>query len=220
MLILSSLAFTAKDASAQTNENIFLQSINSQRTERGLDQLQMNGELSVLAADWSKVLATQKTLLHSDLITGVTQNWKKLGENVGSGSSAQSIATAFINSPGHLQNIIDPSFQTVGIGVTIAPDNTLYVVEKFMQLTDLVMSKPIPTTTIIVVPPTLPPVTIPEPTTTITTTTMPPTTTQPTIEEAAPKVVSPVDSGSVLKRFRIAIANHVKIIITFLQFWK
>jgi len=198
-------------AEAQSSNTILLNSINTQRTIRGLSGLQVNDEMTVLAQQWSEVLAEEKNLKHSALSVGVTQNWRKLGENVGSGGSAQAVATALIASPSHLQNIIDPEFTGVGIGITVS-ENTLYVVQKFISLTEEIIAKPIPT-----LPPstTLPPV-VP-PTTILVETPIQiepavPTTTSTVVPEA-PKVVSDVERGSFWKTIKSLIAKA-------LSFWK
>lgn len=207
VLLVAALFVQPDIAEAQTPEGVFLTSINTQRQLRGLEPLTPNGELSDLAVKWSGVMAEQKALLHSDLVTGVTQNWKKLGENVGSGGSATSIATAFINSPSHLKNIIDPDFTNVGIGITVS-ENTIYVVQKFMSLNEDLTAKPIPvipaTTTL---PPVAPPTTVVVEIPIRVEPAVPTTTTVP----EAPKAVSEVNRGSLWKIIKNIINKWLAI---------
>jgi len=49
-------------------------------------------------------------------------NWQSLGENVGVGPTCAKIAQAFMNSPEHRRNILDPSYASVGLGVVDALD--------------------------------------------------------------------------------------------------
>lgn len=208
MTIIISLLFFPTGASAGTNEAFLLSSINAQREARGLSTLTVNDEMTHLAVEWSKVMAEKKTIFHSDLVTGVTQNWVKLGENVGRGSSAASVASAFIASPLHLENIIDPEFNNVGVGITEA-DGTLYIVQRFMDANPQIVPKPIPVPTIVVVPPTtiatLPP-------TPSTTPVIPSTTTTEPVVADLPKVASPVNNGSIMKRMRQLLLKYARII--------
>lgn len=190
LLVISFLSFSFP-SSASTEENVFYDSINEQRSLKGLDSLTINQELATLAVQWSQQMAASGRISHSDLVTGAPENWKKLGENVGMGGSASSIANAFIASPSHLQNILEPSFNTIGVGITNS-NGILFVTQKFMQTTTEVVSKPVPTVPPII-PSTIPP----------TTTTPPVTTTEPiTIEPTSPKVVSPIDNGSLIKKLK------------------
>lgn len=200
MLIVVSLFAFSNPASAATPESVFVNSINVQRSLKGLPALSIDAQLTSLAVGWSQTLAANGVLSHSDLTTGAPSNWKKLGENVGMGGTADSIAAALIASPKHYENIVDPDFTSVGVGITTSND-TLFVVEKFMQTTDVVFAKPIPTTS---TPTTTIPLTttIPPPPTT----SAPPVTTTEPIAIApvipTPKVVSdPISKGSVFKRF-------------------
>jgi hypothetical protein len=64
---------------------------------------------------------------------GVTQDWQKVGENVGRGPSVDPIMDAFIASPKHFENLMDPAFTKIGVGV-VWSGTTLYTTHRFMQL--------------------------------------------------------------------------------------
>ena len=44
-----------------------------------------------------------------NLANDVSANWTKLGENVGVGNDVDSLMNAFINSPAHYHNLVDPA---------------------------------------------------------------------------------------------------------------
>lgn len=162
-LVCSLVVAAPNNAQANpTTQNYFITSMNAQRASRNLSPFMENAELSSLAAVWSGQMAANGVISHSTLSSGVTQNWKKLGENVGVGGSVESIDAAFIASPTHLADIIDPAFEYVGVGSTNV-NGKIYVVEKFMQLFDVPVAKPVPTTapTTATTLPNIPPVTIP-----------------------------------------------------------
>lgn len=113
-------------------EQDFLSRTNSLRASLGIGPLKVNYELLAKARNWSQTQANAGTIFHSTLTDGVTQNWQSLGENVGMGPDVLSIHNALVASPRHYQNLVDPRFTEVGIGV-ISQDGTIYVSQVFMQ---------------------------------------------------------------------------------------
>ncbi|HEX4979204.1 MAG TPA: CAP domain-containing protein [Acidimicrobiales bacterium] len=97
--------------------------------------LSVDGELTSVARRWSARMAADNRLAHNpNLSKEVTQDWGKLGENVGTGATAGQIHDAFMNSPAHRANIVDRDFTHVGIGVVRGDDGRIWVTEVFMKL--------------------------------------------------------------------------------------
>jgi len=88
--------------------------VNKSRTSAGLRALKLNPTLSLKADRWAQQMRTACKISHSRLATGAPSNWRKLGENVGEGSSIATVHTAYLNSPGHRANIMDRSFTEIG----------------------------------------------------------------------------------------------------------
>ena len=107
--------------------------INDLRAGTGLPALQVNENLVAKARAWSAEMAAAGRIWHSTLSDGITEDWKKLGENVGVGASVDRLHAEFVASPHHYENLVDPAFGYVGIGVVMNGD-TIYVTEVFMQL--------------------------------------------------------------------------------------
>src|ERR671915_769458 len=124
-------------ASAQADtagdEAVFVAKINELRAGKGLAPLQVNANLTAKARAWSAGMASAGRIWHSTLSDGVTEDWKKLGENVGMGGSVDGLHRAFVNSLHHYENLVDPAFGHVGIGIVVN-GSTIYVTEVFMQL--------------------------------------------------------------------------------------
>ncbi len=118
------------DAAAEQD---FLNRTNQLRASLGLGQLRVNSELLAKARGWSETQAQAGTIFHSTLTNGVTQNWHRLGENVGMGPDVPSIHDALVRSPRHYENLSDSGFTDVGIGV-VRQGNVVYVSEVFMEL--------------------------------------------------------------------------------------
>ena len=163
-----SLHPTGAQADTVSDEATFVAKINDLRASKGLAPLQVNANLVAKARSWSAGMAAAGKIWHSTLSDGVTGDWRKLGENVGMGGSVDGLHTAFVNSLHHYENLVDPAFSHIGVGI-VMNGNTIFVSEVFMQL--------MPTKTPVVTLPTL-------------TTTAPPATTTTTAKPAAPKPIT------------------------------
>jgi cell division septation protein DedD len=124
---------TVAKADTVSDEATFVAKINDLRASKGLAPLQVNANLVAKARAWSAGMAAAGKIWHSTLSDGVTEDWRKLGENVGMGGSVEGLHTAFVNSPHHYDNLVDPAFSHVGIGI-VMNGNTIFVSEVFMQL--------------------------------------------------------------------------------------
>ena len=111
--------------------------INASRAASGLPRLRENFTLDKKADDWAKHLRDVCDLSHSRLSDGAPNEWVKLGENVGYGGSIDQVHEAYMNSPGHRANILDPSYQSVGSAAVWGdcPDGThrVFTVQEFMK---------------------------------------------------------------------------------------
>ncbi len=105
--------------------------VNRDRAGAGLPGLDVDMPLNQKAQAWANYLADSKGLAHSDLADGPTPGWSRLGENVGYGASLEQVQDAFMNSPYHRGNILDPSYNSVGTGVAFDEDGMVYVVQVF-----------------------------------------------------------------------------------------
>lgn len=117
------------------DEALFISLLNELRTERGLQPLTIDPELTREARQWTDQIRSNGQLSHSsDLSIGITATWLKLGENVGVGPEdrVQGIFDAFVDSPAHLANIVDPSFNLVGVGVLYDEDGRIWTAHRFM----------------------------------------------------------------------------------------
>jgi uncharacterized protein YkwD len=120
----------------------FATRINEARIAAGLVPLTVVEKLADGARDWSfkmskasgPDLGSACKLSHNPkLAKEVRLRWKVLGENVGcAASSAEAMHQAFMNSPLHRKNILDPKFDSVGVAIATS-DTTIFVTEVFMQ---------------------------------------------------------------------------------------
>jgi uncharacterized protein YkwD len=106
--------------------------INQLRRTLNLPDMQIEPDLTQRARAWAETMADAGTISHSNpLSTGLEADWVKLGENVGVGGTVEAIHDAFVASPTHYANLIEPTFNYVGVGV-IRRDTRIYVAHEFM----------------------------------------------------------------------------------------
>ncbi|MEQ8842827.1 MAG: CAP domain-containing protein [Acidimicrobiales bacterium] len=101
-------------------ELAFLDALNAVRGNEDLVDFTRETALDGLAQSWVENMVQEGELRHSTLIYDVIAgSWTTAGENVGFGPTTGVIVDAFMDSPGHRANIVNPSFTEVGIGVAI-----------------------------------------------------------------------------------------------------
>ena len=124
----------------------FVSLLNATRAKGGLPPLTVDPELRSLARDWARHMADAGHISHANPISaGVTADWLKLGENVGTGGNVTVVMNAFVASPGHYANIMDPEFTKVGVGL-VWLGNALYTTHRFMKLAPAAAPAPTPAT--------------------------------------------------------------------------
>src|SRR3954449_12991180 len=100
-----------------------LANINHARAARGIRRLVVVAGTTDVAHGWSCRLASLRSLAHNpslgnQLESHGSYNWTTYGENVGmvsSNAGADALFRAYMNSPAHKANILDPSYRFVGI---------------------------------------------------------------------------------------------------------
>ncbi len=132
LFLLLGVGAAPANASSNRDEAQFVKRINAVRASQGLARLKINANLTGKARRWAGTMAAQERIWHSNLSDGVTARWQKLGENVGVGPSVAALHEAFVKSPTHYANLVDPAFRYVGLGV-VTVDGRSFVSEVFMQ---------------------------------------------------------------------------------------
>jgi Cysteine-rich secretory protein family len=133
------LPVTMRGASAQVtdvaaDEAEFVRLINELRASKGAGPLTVHEELVRVARPWTVKMKAAGEISHNpDLAKQVNANWRKLGENVGVGPTVPMLHDAFVKSPAHLKNLLDPAFDSIGITIEYDGD-VFYVTEQFMDI--------------------------------------------------------------------------------------
>jgi hypothetical protein len=136
MVGLVGIGITGARADAVSDEAAFVVKINALRASKGLGSLTVDPELTSIARDWAQKMANDGDISHNPILKDlVTLNWSKLGENVGMGPALDSLFQAFVDSPHHYENLVDPSFTYIGVGV-VWKGGTMFTAHEFMTLRD------------------------------------------------------------------------------------
>jgi uncharacterized protein YkwD len=103
-------------------ERGFARSTNELRRQAGRTNLQLDAELSQAARKHTREMTSQNLLHHTstESLKKRVTFWSLLGENVGVGNTVDSLQNAFMDSPGHRENILYTTFRHVGIGTRSA----------------------------------------------------------------------------------------------------
>lgn len=100
---------------------------NEFRAEHGLDPLEADFRLAAAAESWSQEMADRDKFEHSDTAELVEEQgyaWSALGENIAAGyATPEDVVEGWIGSPGHRANLLNESFEEIGIGYVHREDD-------------------------------------------------------------------------------------------------
>ncbi|MEZ5236060.1 MAG: CAP domain-containing protein [Acidimicrobiales bacterium] len=116
------------DTEAMENQAFAL--INAERAALGLPALSFDASLRDSARAQAGRIAAAGSLFHQNLQPLLGQGWRTAGENVGGGPSVAALHPAFMNSPGHYANIVNPAFTSMGVGVVVS-NGTVWIAYVF-----------------------------------------------------------------------------------------
>jgi uncharacterized protein YkwD len=99
--------------------------INRQRNQRKLPRLNVSSQLNNSAQSWNDVMVTAGVFTHGPgnafaaRMSAAGYNWQYAGENIATGYlTPRTVVIAWMASPDHCRNILDPHFRDVGTGET------------------------------------------------------------------------------------------------------
>lgn len=111
---------------------IILDGTNVIRREAGLAPVAESAALNTVAQNWSARQAAATSMSHNPYYTSqYPSGWTTASENVAYGYAVAAVVAAWRNSPGHYKNIVQASANTLGIGVAMASNGSLYYTQNF-----------------------------------------------------------------------------------------
>lgn len=120
------------------------QGINQIRQKKRLAQFRQNDKLAAVARNYSRRMAEQRFFAHTspqgdtmvERVRSAGIFYFMLGENLFTSTNipqpAQAAITGWMNSPGHRDNILNPVYREMGIGVW-KRGNTYYFTQLFIR---------------------------------------------------------------------------------------
>jgi hypothetical protein len=143
--------------------------VNELRASKGLGAVTVDSNLSSVAQNWALHMGQSDAISHrASLAAGVTIDWRLLGENVGIAPDVNQMMDAFIASPSHYKNLVNPNFNRIGIGTVSTPDG-LFSAHEFAQVATAAAPAPVRAPSAVVTKAPAAPTTIVAPATTSTT---------------------------------------------------
>jgi len=124
VFIVGLLTFALANASDITPQNIE-SAVNNERVSRGLSPLKISPELQNAAVSKSTDMVLKNYFDHYAFgqtpwmfILKSGYNYSVAGENLAKGfSTSEGVVNAWMNSPAHRENILNPDYQDIGVGV-------------------------------------------------------------------------------------------------------
>jgi len=104
---------------------------NQARAAAGVAPVTVSLTLNAAADGWSQYQASITTMTHGEnpgaRMTAAGFAWSAWGENVAYGqSSCTDVIAAWLNSPGHRTNMLNPAYTHIGIAVATASNGYMY----------------------------------------------------------------------------------------------
>jgi uncharacterized protein YkwD len=119
-------------------ERELIRLLNEERAQRGLPKLDYEEKLRESAREHAREMADRKRLSHQfpgepalrDRVAGTGLRFDRVAENVAYNNSAEDAHVGLMQSKGHRTNILNPEYNTVGVGVVRVGDR-LYITQNF-----------------------------------------------------------------------------------------
>jgi uncharacterized protein YkwD len=126
---------------AETTASV-LSLTNVERRRAGLEELRESGQLRQAAQLQTDQMGSLSVMDHvlpgapypspADRLAAVHYAWSAYGENVAMGQrSANEVVTAWMNSPGHRANILNPRYTELGVGYALDQNGRPYYAQVF-----------------------------------------------------------------------------------------
>lgn len=133
-LISQVIVVPASATSVVDAEACFVNAINAERSSRGIDPMEIDAGLTSYARQHTQAMITAGGLFHStsaQLAAILPEGKTSWGENVGYAANCARLHRAFMESPGHKKNILDPGFTRMVVGAVVSSNGSLWATEVF-----------------------------------------------------------------------------------------
>ncbi len=119
-------------------EHAMLVLVNDLRASVGADMLLHLPSLGAVARAWSQTMSQTGDFEHNpDYLAQYPGGWRAAGENISYSRGyefSEAVQVAFnglVDSPGHYQNMVDPDFTHLGVGIAVGENGSFYLTQNF-----------------------------------------------------------------------------------------
>jgi uncharacterized protein YkwD len=126
-------------ASPTTEEQQLLDLVNKERLKNGMAALKTDPKLLQMARDYGREMEKNRFFGHVSPVSGdlfkrfsksdVRKDWQIAGENLAISTTVEGAHTGLMSSPKHKENLLDPRYTDVGIGIVKGPTGKMVVQE-------------------------------------------------------------------------------------------
>lgn len=114
--------------------------LNAARKEENLEPLKINLKLSKLAADYAVDMSKRKFFAHVDpdgkdpfdRMAAIGIDLPHAGENIALSPDVETAHKMLMDSPLHRENVLNPKFKEIGVGVRPDSRGGIYLVQEFI----------------------------------------------------------------------------------------
>lgn len=122
-------------AAAQSPADELVVHVNALRVSEGLAPLQVDQRLVENGKQWASVMASSLTLSHQSA-AALQPDWGQRGENVAYATSIERAFAGLVGSPSHRANMVNPAYDSIGIGVAVADNGLMFIAQEFADFPD------------------------------------------------------------------------------------
>ena len=123
------------------DEKTILNLVNNARKNAGAGELEFDLNLAKVARDKAKDMVENNYFSHNskiygspfDMMRSYGISYKAAGENIAGNQTMERAFQAWMNSPGHKQNILNGNYNATGIGVYTSPVYGKIIVQMFIR---------------------------------------------------------------------------------------
>lgn len=121
----ASNALPAQPPQLHPIEARIIERTNAQRARHGLPPLSVDNRLLGSARRHAAWMTNSRSMTHTT---------QAVGENIAMGQhSSGEVLTAWMNSPGHRANILNPGYRRIGVAAYRTREGTVYWCQQFLQ---------------------------------------------------------------------------------------
>ena len=138
---LTSYALETRPLKLNDDEQLMTDLVNNERASRGIDTLTADSRLVIFARSYAHEMAAHDFFSHVSPITGNLLSrinragfkyWVLAGENLADAPSTEDAFRALMESPSHRANLLNTTYDSIGIGAVDGGDFGTIYVQEFM----------------------------------------------------------------------------------------